>query len=441
MIYIIADDLTGASDTGIQFVKNNYKTSLFIINKHNMDSIRQEKNADVLVIDTETREMDEKSARNIIRDICNRLTIQEEDLIFKKIDSTFRGNIAAEIEEILELTQKNWCILSPSFPAQNRITVGAYLLVQNKLLGYSEYSQNTSQPEKNSYLPYLLKKQSRLPIEHIGLTDISEERNLLAQKITSNDKKQSQIMIIDSVDDFHLQKIITYGLSFKKKIVFAGSAGLANCLARYQKQSKNTVKDLVKSSNKPILIVAGSRRSILSDQIKFLKNKIPFAELIIDLEKIFSSQENTLHEYKNFSLNCLLNKQDLIIYTDATYNKNQSIDTKIMQKYNIKPRELEIGIKNFFGILSKSIIDNASISNLVLTGGDIALSVCRELNISNLELMREVLPGIPVSVARYQGNSLNIITKAGGFGEEDTLYNIIKQFKNINNTEGKNNHE
>ena len=32
MIYVIADDLTGAADTGVQFSKNGYKTVLFLLN-------------------------------------------------------------------------------------------------------------------------------------------------------------------------------------------------------------------------------------------------------------------------------------------------------------------------------------------------------------------------------------------------------------------------
>jgi uncharacterized protein YgbK (DUF1537 family) len=42
-----------------------------------------------------------------------------------------------------------------------------------------------------------------------------------------------------------------------------------------------------------------------------------------------------------------------------------------------------------------------------------------------------MLPGIPLSLACHENIHLNIITKAGGFGEEDTLYRLMSKFKNF----------
>jgi len=101
-----------------------------------------------------------------------------------------------------------------------------------------------------------------------------------------------------------------------------------------------------------------------------------------------------------------------------------------MVKYNIGFRELEIEIKTFLGELTSKIIKNSDVRNLILTGGDVALGVCKELNTYNMNILGELLPGIPLAIANYKNYNLNIVTKAGGFGKEDALYNLINKLKN-----------
>ena len=100
-----------------------------------------------------------------------------------------------------------------------------------------------------------------------------------------------------------------------------------------------------------------------------------------------------------------------------------------MVKYHLSFRELEIEIKKIFGKLTSEIIKNTKARNLILTGGDVALGVCEELKIYSINILDELLPGIPLAIANYKNYKLNIITKAGGFGKEDTLYELINKFK------------
>ena len=71
MKYIIADDLTGANDTGVQFTKKGYNTKVSIFNKQSTIIISD--NLDVFVVDTETRELKSKIAREKLRNILKKL--------------------------------------------------------------------------------------------------------------------------------------------------------------------------------------------------------------------------------------------------------------------------------------------------------------------------------------------------------------------------------
>jgi hypothetical protein len=127
MVYIIADDLTGATDTGVQFAKQGYKTHVVIVSKASSrslaDSGRLSENVDVLALDTETRETDKETARMRISSVLKGMSLRDDDLVYKKVDSTLRGNIGIELEESLNVLNKDGCLFTPSFPPTQRITV------------------------------------------------------------------------------------------------------------------------------------------------------------------------------------------------------------------------------------------------------------------------------------------------------------------------------
>jgi uncharacterized protein YgbK (DUF1537 family) len=121
VIYIIADDLTGATDTGGQFAKQGYRTQMVIGAEPNIGTLN--KDVDVLVLDTETRETDKEAARMRISSVLKGMSLRDDDLVYKKVDSTLRGNIGIELEESLNVLNKDVCLFTPSFPPTQRISV------------------------------------------------------------------------------------------------------------------------------------------------------------------------------------------------------------------------------------------------------------------------------------------------------------------------------
>ena len=427
MIYVIADDLTGANDTGVQFAKKGYNTMVSILDKQSTIIIPN--NLDVFVVDTETRELKSKIAREKLRNILKRLNINKNDMIYKKVDSTLRGNVGDEIEEIMNILKKDICVFSPSYPSYQRITVRGHLIVDQKPLELSEYSCYNSTQIENSSIPFLLKKQTDFPVAQIDLKDVAKGQKAILLKINELYQKGNKIIVIDSTNEEHLKDIFASGLKFDGQVLFSGSAGLANHFPNIYNKNED-LKINIENSKSPVIVVAGSRNSIMEDQINYLKNRLNFAELKIDLEQIFSNKDRILDNYNTKCIEAIKTNRDLVIHTNAIYNEEKLINKKVMLKYHLGFRELEVEIKKFFGELTSKILKNSCVRNLILTGGDIALGVCEELKIYNMNILDELLPGIPLAIANYKNYKLNIITKAGGFGKEDTLYNLINKLKN-----------
>ncbi|MCD6580092.1 four-carbon acid sugar kinase family protein, partial [bacterium] len=260
MIYVIADDLTGANDTGVQFAKKGYNTMVSILDKQSTIIIPN--NLDVFVVDTETRELEGKTARKILRNILKTLNINKNDMIYKKVDSTLRGNLGDEIEEIMNILKKDICIFSPSFPSHKRITIDGYLIVDQKPLGLSEYSSNNLMQEENSFIPFLLKKQTNFSVGQIDLKDVAKGQKTILSKINKLYQKGNKIIVIDSTNEGHLKDIFASGLKFGGQVLFLGSAGLANHFSNINSKNED-LKIKIENNKGPVIVVAGSRNSIM----------------------------------------------------------------------------------------------------------------------------------------------------------------------------------
>jgi len=427
MIYVIADDLTGANDTGVQFTKKGYNTIVSVLDEQSTIIIPD--NLDVFVMDTETRELESRTARKILKSILEKININKKDVVYKKVDSTLRGNIGNELEEIMIILNRDICIFSPSYPSYQRITIGGYLVVDQKPLSLSEYSYDNSTQVENSFIPFLLKPQTNFPVGQIDLKDVAKGQKTILSKINELYQKGNKIIVIDSTNEEHLKDIFASGLKFDGSVLFSGSAGLANHFPNINNKNED-LKVKIKNNKVPVVVVAGSRNSIMENQINYLKDRLNFTELKIDIEQVFSNKDRILDDYADECIKAIKGNHDLVIHTDAIYNKEKLINKKLMLKYHFSFRELEIEIKTFLGELTSKIIKNSYVRNLILTGGDVALGVCKELGIYNMNILGELLPGITLAIANYKNYNLNIVTKAGGFGKEDVLYNLINKLKN-----------
>jgi uncharacterized protein YgbK (DUF1537 family) len=66
-----------------------------------------------------------------------------------------------------------------------------------------------------------------------------------------------------------------------------------------------------------------------------------------------------------------------------------------------------------------------SLSGIIITGGATALAVTEQLGTREIEILDEVQPGVPV----LRLDQIPAVTKAGGFGQPDTLIQATKYLK------------
>ena len=111
-LLMIADDFTGALDAGVQFAKKGFSTKVLVYSK---DMSFQAEDADVLVVDAETRHKKPLEAYLTIFRIVKPAAESGVKYLFKKTDSALRGNIGAELTAMLDATGKSLLSFVPAF--------------------------------------------------------------------------------------------------------------------------------------------------------------------------------------------------------------------------------------------------------------------------------------------------------------------------------------
>ncbi len=131
-LLIIADDFTGALDTGIQFVNKGIATQVFTKMPEAIGDI--DETTEVLVIDSETRPMPAAKAYDAVKNITGWAKAIKIPIIFKKTDSALRGNIGSELQAVLDGSRHDKVYFLPGYPKIDRCTVNGTHYIQDSFL-------------------------------------------------------------------------------------------------------------------------------------------------------------------------------------------------------------------------------------------------------------------------------------------------------------------
>jgi 2-keto-3-deoxygluconate transporter len=418
-ILIIADDFTGANDTGVQFSMSHLR-SIVITNKDFIEKTLND--CDVLVVDTESRFDDKETAYRKTHELGKIVKEKNIKYIYKKLDSTFRGNIGAEISGIMDSLEINHAILVPALPSYGRITKNGSVYVKGVLLAETEIADDPKTPVRESFIPKIISHQTDKKIEVINYDDVLAGEQNLIQKVRQHIKNGIQVIVIDAQEKEDLDLIASAISTIKEKVLFVGTSGLAE----YLKKHFIIVKE--KKSN---IIIAGSVSEVTRKQIDYAKEKLAIMLIDINTEKLLTKEKKW---EKNRIINIIKESsqkgEDIIIRSASSKDIVDKCFEK-GQEYGLDRFQVSEIISSFLGEIARYIIQEIRINGILFTGGDTAIKAAQCLNISGTIIHDEIIPGVPYGhFAEEQYKNIIIVSKAGGFGNEDALIQVLNFLKN-----------
>lgn len=420
---LIADDLTGGADAGAQFAKRGLRTFLVSLGPDGKLDLDKFQHYDVLAINTDSRTLTPQQAFARVLGLLNPYQEVSFPIIYKKIDSTLRGNIGYEIDALLEKTNSALSFVAPSYPEQNRRLVGGILIVGEKPLALTEVARNTPSPVQESHVYKILQNQSRNSVGWIDLTHVASAPETLKKRIEEAEHQGHRIIIFDAVSRQDLANIAEVGFSFKKIPIWVGSAGLAEEVAKKIAPSDRALSLPFSGQRvfKHLLVVSGTASSVTRQQIQRIEQSgFPSytisQKLLEENETIGKPERGRLIE----NLSKALSRGKVILKTiPELLSPVPSKDTPIHHK-----------IVKTLADLAVSSMEGAKVDSyhlaLVLTGGETAQKVLNRLGNEGMEIEGELFGGIVKGVlvgGKWDG--LTVITKAGAFGREDALEKIV----------------
>lgn len=406
-LLIIADDFTGALDTGAQFAKDGMATYVVEASRFCLGAIPDE--TQVLVIDAQTRHISPEKAYAAVRSLAEEGIYAQIPYLYIKVDSTLRGNIGAYLSAAIDARGGTArCVLAPALPLLQRTTRNGRQYVGEKPLDETEIMNDPFTPVSSSYLPELLAKQTDIESVLITADDV---RNLVVRT------PQREIAVVDAQTQSDMQQIAA-ALIAAPEVIQSGSAGLANELAR----CLNVVKRPYVPENEThrIFVLSGSLNVHSQRQIQMARqNGMPC--IVMDEEQKTSADYVHTARGEAFTEQAaaLLREQGILILQTTV----RDAETPTIEAENGN----HLTVAQNVGAVSTEIIRRSGTDTAVVFGGDTLFGLLDALNVSGIRPQRELLPGVVLSETEYEGAPLRIISKAGAFGETDALIRIVRQ--------------
>ncbi len=421
---VIADDLTGANDTALQFAKRNIRSSVKIdlVNASSCDT------EEVVVADSDSRDLDAAAAYAKVREICLHMQRLHPAHVFKKIDSTLRGNIGAEIRAAEDVFAPELVIIAPAYPRIRRTTVGGHHLMDGMPLDLTEIANAPKTPVKDSYIPAILARQAEgIPLAVLDYQIVHSGVEATAAEIARLRAGGARWIISDIVEERNFVDLME-ALRPCQQILWVGSAGLADHLPSFYGWEGAALREAAQRTGS-IIVCAGSVSHTTQMQVQRLKERTDVAEMPLDVERILTDEAAAEHYER--ALNDLLRARRDVLITSAQTDADVRQAVAAGRAHGLTGKEVSERIARLFAAVLRRI-DMKAVAGLVLTGGDTAVHICRALGVHSIEILREIEPGVPLGVMEGADMApIFVATKAGAFGDADTFVRAVHMIRNL----------
>jgi uncharacterized protein YgbK (DUF1537 family) len=383
VVTILADDLTGACDTGCLFAGSGPVAVA-------VDPILTADDRRVVAIDTETRMRSDADAAAALRDAAGRLhTRFGQGPVFKKIDSTMRGPVAAELAALLEHGPPfTGALVCPAFPALRRVVSHGRLLVDSVPVHESPIGRDPGFRGGTSDLAALL--AGPRPVITLGLDDVRAGREKIAHVLEHH---RGAVVAADAVTDADLASLARAALSVPGTLA-AGSAGLGRALS-----------DALGLAGPAVALPPGPARLVVV---------------------------GSLHPASRAQLGALERAGVAVVTVDASGPGDPAPAIAALERGRPAvvasasgPAAREATARHLADTTAR-ILDRARADLVAVTGGDTAHALIRALRPRGFELLGAPADGLALGrLTRDGAPDLPMLTKAGGFGRPDLFTALL----------------
>lgn len=394
---VIADDFTGASDAASFLVKSGNKTILLTDVDQNVD------NCDCVVVALKIRSVSPEEAISEVKRVTDYFDKLGVEKIYYKYCSTFdstpKGNIGVVMDYLLERYNCKYSILCPSLPVNGRKVRDGILYVNDVELVKSPLKDHPLNPMWDSYIPNLMKEQSKYKCVVINTNEI--DANGISQVLNTNEERI--YFVPDYYEDTHAIKIAEL---FRDNKVLSGGSGLLEYL--FPVTEKENVESSFDKNNQKAVIVCGSCSKMTNQQVQTFKNT-DNRFVSIEANDLIDGLVNSKEVIKEIEYNL---PKTTLVYSNGCEEKVEM---------NISKAK---AMEEFLSELTYEAYDKG-FNKIIVAGGETSGAVTLRLGFKSFIVGESVAPGVPV-LTPVDNERVRIILKSGNFGDENFFMKAIE---------------
>jgi uncharacterized protein YgbK (DUF1537 family) len=331
--------------------------------------------------------------------------------IYKKVDSTLRGNVGAELDALLDTVPDEAALLCPTLPAQGRSVVGAHLLVDGIPVSRTPIAHDLITPVHHSHIPTLLAEQTDRKIGTVDASCVAAGPDAVAAQLRALVEEDVSIVVADAQSDPDLSCLVQACNHSERLFVLCGSAGLAASLVSGHSPSAEPPAMVER-----VVVVVGSLHRVAQTQARTLSGRAGWPLLSL-------SPRPALNAGDEWAEWCASMRTVLARLVTETSGVVLVADREGVTDHGPARGASAELISQRIAEVAETAVELMDACGLFVTGGDTAAAVLRRLGADGVELAGELDPGVPFGcVTGGPRDGLFIATKAGGFGEADLLW-------------------
>ncbi len=405
---VVADDLTGAADTAIQFLRPGEE--IVLVSLADGAATPPALPDAGLAIDTGTRGSRPAESVVALRKAAALVRERKPALVYKKIDSQLRGRPGLEIETLRRELGLRCALVAPAHPDQGRVTRAGVHFVRGVPAAESDAGCDPVAPVTESRLPVLVSQQADVRVAHVGTGELEAGPAVLRRRVERLVAEGHETITFDAVTRQDLDLIAEVACRRFPDALLAGSAGLAAAVAACR-DAGATPEPALLPYCESMLFVCGSTAGALRRQVAALVAGGRFRAVTLTSAAVVAGP--CREELKEAALE-QWSGGDLVLMTPG-----ERLDAGTRP-----PGAPLAGLAD----LAAALVARRRPEGLFFSGGDTAAAVLRAAGVAALRLRGEVVPGAPWGVAVGGAlDGLAVVTRAGAFGGDDALVELRRR--------------
>lgn len=435
LIGAVADDLTGATTTGVLLARSKARTAVFF-NEEAAVKAEGVEDLDAILISSNSRPLPANEAYEKVKSATAALKRMGVKYFSKRIDTTLRGGVGVEIDAMMDVVGDDAvAVVVPAMPQSRRILVGGYSVIDGVALINTPVAQDVRTPVKENYIPRLLGQQTRRNVNLVTLDEVLEGEEAIRDALEAAREAGGEVIIVDAITIEDVEEIAKACIELKWNVIAVDPGPFTSKLAYYRDligQEEPNIPPEAEEDSRTVLIAAGSATPVTKKQMEVLCEDPRHVRISVDPVALIEGGDAALDEafravHKAEDLLNSENPPRAILFETALHGELLNLaeeDSKRHYAEGMSADRINAGLGTIISQLLE-LCGREKVAGLYTTGGDTMVNVCYQLGVECIEVMDYVIPQTDIGrlVGSYDG--LPIVGKGGLTGNDRTACDIV----------------